>query len=270
MIKVGENIFETGLAWKIFNETENEFISFLDVVPFVPKHEDVYSLKLFNLIINLGSHIDNIFIAMSRYNKFQNNKDVLAILNSDRPNIVMYRTAFEPLYHLSYKKIYVKKETIFSIRDYYSKIIPFYGFNKRSPLWWETYNDLKHSWFKGHNILKANVSNTLRALASLFLLIIRHEESWNKLIDYGVIRAGLYDEVQEYEYKNKIKEAFNAYVKGINKPANANFFDFRELWAESRLFIFRYPFWQRWLTQKEYIKNMKPWIYRQFYNPLKF
>jgi hypothetical protein len=39
MKKIEENIFETGTAWKIFNETEREFILFLEIVPFVPKHE---------------------------------------------------------------------------------------------------------------------------------------------------------------------------------------------------------------------------------------
>ncbi|MFX0140107.1 MAG: hypothetical protein ACFFDN_41075 [Candidatus Hodarchaeota archaeon] len=270
MMRAGENIFKTGLAWKVFNETEKEFVSFLDVVPFVPKHENVFSFKLFNLIISIGSHIDNIFKAMSRYQKYQNINDVLEIVNSDRPNIYMYRKAFEPIYYLSSKKIYVKKEPIISIREYYSNIIPFYRFNKRSPNWWDVYNELKHSWFEGDNIYKANISNTLRALSALFLLIIRHEESWNKLVDYGVIIAGNFNAAEEYKLKSHIIEAFDAYKNGTNKPPDMEFFSFVELWAESKLFIYRFPFWQRWLTTKKDIKNMKPWIYRQFYAPLKF
>jgi len=265
MIKDGENIFETGVAWKIFNETEKELVSFLEIVPFVPKHENVFSFKLFNLILSIGSHIDNIFKAMCRYQKFQNNSDILKIINSKRPDITMYRTAFEPIYHLSSKKIYVKKEPINLLRDYYKKIIPFYGFNKKSPSWWNIYNELKHSWFKGYNIYKANINNTLNSLASLFLLLVRHEESWDKLIDYGIIRGGFFAEAEEYQFKKDIKNAFDYYKKEIDKKS-----DMRELWAESKLFIYRYPFWQRWLTDKSVIKNMKPWIYRQFYSPLKF
>jgi hypothetical protein len=207
---------------------------------------------------------------MSRYQKFKNNVDVTAIVKAKSPNIDMYKKAFEPVYHLSSKRIFVKKEPIYSIRDYYSKIIPFSGFNKKSPSWWKTYNDLKHSWFKGDNIYKANISNTLRALSALFLLIIRHEESWNKLVDYGVIHAGNFNAAEEYKLKSHIIEAFDAYKNGTNKPPDMEFFSFVELWAESKLFIYRFPFWQRWLTTKKDIKNMKPWIYRQFYSPLKF
>lgn len=270
MIQSRENFFETGAAWKVFNETEKEFVSFLEVVPFVPKHSNVYSFKLFNLMLTIGSHVENVFKTMARYPKFSNDPKIQKIIRSDKPNIRMYGEAFEPIYHLSSKRILIKKEPIYGLREYYKNLIPFSSFSKKSPLWWREYNELKHSWYKENNISKANIINTLNALASLFQLIIRHEQGWNKLIDYHVIRAGKFDVVREYERKEKIKEAFDAYIQGLNKPPDAEWFPFIELWAESRLFIYRYPFWQRWLIKRETIKNMKKWIYRQFYSPLKF
>ena len=267
MIKSGENIFDSGVAWRVFNEVETELVSFFSIVPLVPKHEDVFSFKLFNLILSIGSHVDNVFKAMSRYNKFNNNQNMINIINADTPNIGMYRNAFEPIYHLSSKKIFVKKDAIIPLRDYYSEIIPFSGFTKKSPKWWKIYNELKHSWFKGNNIYEANVNNAIRSLAALFILNIRHEESWDKLVDLGVIKAGNFNEGIEHGIKNEVKFSFLK-LKGLNLTPQVA--PFVEIWAESKLFIYRFPFWQKWLIRRNIIKNMKPKLYQQFYSPLKF
>jgi len=264
------DIFERGLAWKVFSEVEKEFVSFLEIIPFVPKHEKVYSFKLLNLILSIGSHVDNIFKAMGAYPKFRNKPSIKKMLK--KPEITTYGTAFESIYHLSSKRVSVKSEPIPSVRTYYAEWIPFAGFQKKSPSWWKAYNDLKHTWFQGEMIQKANVKNTLRALAGLFLLIVRHESSWNRLVDYGVCLGGNFGEARLYDVKSEIKSAFDRQKEfgPLSWEARNMVASFRELWAESRLFIYRYPFWQRWLTSKKAIKNMKKWIYRQFYAPTKF
>ena len=71
--------FENGLFLELYNDLERQFESFLEYVPYLDENKNIISYKLWNLILNIGGHIDSAFKEMARYPKFSKNYDVIKI-----------------------------------------------------------------------------------------------------------------------------------------------------------------------------------------------
>lgn len=170
---------------------EEEFLDFIKYVPLVENHEDVWSMKLANLLLLIGSSIDSFFKNSLQYclnilieeNSPENNnnpqrlseyEDYQNKLDSNNTNMGDFREVFNEFYMLSNEPVYV-------LRNKWE----FKPFNKwsedKSPEWWDVYRKLKHDRIKHRE--RCTLKITLNALGALFLLNIYHVESRRKLME---------------------------------------------------------------------------------------
>lgn len=176
--------FERGKAWFMYSELEKEFIETISYVALETAHNDVWSQKYSGLLVRIGDMIDSFFRYMVNSKSLDNEKTVQELRgkitkNPDwHPDISDFRKTFNSLFELSN----VEVETEYGL-TYYGKLYPYKDFDRKSPPWWDSYNDVKHKIFE--QIEKgATLGNTLNALASLFVLNILHKENQQYLIRY--------------------------------------------------------------------------------------
>lgn len=200
-------LFNPYLFWEEdYTLLEDEFIEFLKYIPLSKEHEEVWSMKLANLLLLIGSSVESFFqcaISSLRASEIYNYIDVndyggrvgytpedfeslselnKLLLKKLTPNMGLYRDIFEKYYHLSNKSVFVlrNKEEIKPFKEW--------GENK-PPEWWITYRNLKHSRFKHRK--SAQLKMVLNTLASLFLLNISHKDTRKYLTNKGVIRSNM-------------------------------------------------------------------------------
>ncbi len=204
---MNNSLFNPYLFWEEdYTSHEAEFIDFIRYVPLSEEHEDVWSLKLANLLLLIGSSIDSFFkcsmtslrtsmiydyLEVSDFSgrvgyipeEFKTISNLHEILLRDvKPNMGLYREFFEIFYSLSSKDVYVLRTK--------EKITPFIEWAEgKSPEWWRVYRDLKHSRFEYRK--SATLKNVLDSLAALFLLNIYHIDSRKYLVDKNVIRSNM-------------------------------------------------------------------------------
>ena len=185
-----ENIFTSGLAWKIFKDLETAFINYIEYVPLRKEHDKVYSPKLLQLILQIGSSIDTLFknmVACDDLDSMNSIQDLREKVERNSAGISDFRKIFNSFYELSSQEIQIRQDL-----HIYGSINPFEDFSlERSPYWWKAYTAVKHDWHK--NIKKANLKNTVSSLAGLFLLNVIHMPNRSILVDYEVIRSGWLD-----------------------------------------------------------------------------
>lgn len=190
--------FETGVFWEIYKDLERQFENFLEYVPYLEGNVNTYSFRLLNLILSIGGYIDSAFKDMAKYPSFSNNEACKKILEkleesqrsiqsgkAPKPiSIKLCLEAFEKEYKLSQKYVVFKRIPVVHV------IIPFESWSsKRIPEWWNTYNGLKHD--VSSNIEKANLLNTVNALAGAFLLNAIHIPAAIRMYKYGIIKPGV-------------------------------------------------------------------------------
>ena len=193
----GQDNFETGVFWELYLDLERQFQNFLEYVPFLPENEKVCSFKLLNLILSIGGHVDSAFKEMARYPDFSNNEECKKILEKLRKSeerakqgkspitvgISLPLKAFDKEYGISKERIIFKPLTEGEL------IVPFHPHNPRTgaPEWWEVYNGLKHD--VSVNVKKANLQNTLFALAGACILNLRHIPAVFRFYDIGLLKV---------------------------------------------------------------------------------
>lgn len=224
---MSKNIFMTGEVWKTYTMVEKDFLDFIEYVPLTQEHSKVYSIKLSDMLLRLGSYIDTLFKEMLLFDGLDQNSNVnQSKLKKARKrkeegkiSIKNYREIFEPYYKLSERAIVVY--------DPHHNFVtyPFLQFGKgRSPPWWNKYNRVKHDLYK--NMKEATMHRVLHALAGLFLLNTIHVEERLYLLDIGVIRS----EAIPYHY---LRDHLQSDVD-IKTKAN------QDIIAQSGLFIYPY------------------------------
>jgi hypothetical protein len=185
---VSTDPFAGGLYLAFYRYMEEDFIEYMKKVPFTKDHEKVHSPSLLAQILLACSYIDTAFKDMARYNGFSNEPACQAILKSRRQyNIKLAKEAYEPIYHLSQKKVIAKLDWCGD-----RELIPFETFSgeeKVSPKWWKAYQESKHNWTKAFK--KANMNNALEALSGAFLLNAVHFPSIKLLHDFGIYEFGV-------------------------------------------------------------------------------
>ena len=182
--------FETGLMWAVYQDMEKAFLNFLEYVPFTDSHLKVYSHKLLQLMLQIGGYIDTSFKEMATHSSFDKNEKCQIIrektVKGESVSINLAREAFEPIYHLSSKFVSVKSPE-YAGCIFVDRSRPFAEFkDNKSPRWWKEYNAVKHDWLT--NLKKANIHNTLSALAGAFVLNVVHKPSIKALARWGFVK----------------------------------------------------------------------------------
>ena len=186
--------FENGGYWEYYKDLEQQFESFLNLVPYLKKNEKVYSFRLANLILGIGAHVDSAFKEIFRYPLFSSKyKDILRRVIAGNANITDYRK-LEPEYNLS------KREVVFKCLPNRKTVIPFQRFDIKSPKWWRDYNKIKHEFSK--NFDKANLKNVRDALAGAFLLNVIHKPARKRLFEYRLLQP-------KYQQGTSFVQTFN-------------------------------------------------------------
>lgn len=211
--------FDSYLFWEEdYKPLEHEFLEYLKYVPLTKDHEKVWSLKLANQLLLIGSSIDSFFkcakaslranlidyyLNSIMYNgiaytadDFESESEFNAkLLNDAKPNMAIYRSIFQDYYYLSDKSVYVLRIN--------QEIKPFDEWGEgKSPEWWRIYRDLKHSRFE--NKKEATLKIVLEALSALFLLNIYHIDNRSYLINNKTIRSNLNLNSTEFINSRKI------------------------------------------------------------------
>lgn len=180
---------------------EEEFLNFVKYVPLVINHDEVWSMKLANLLLLIGSSIDSFFKKSFHYcltiltkeyyfnnhgnfhprlvdfEKYQHQ------LRNDRTNMGSFRDVFKEFYEFSDEPVYILKTK--------RVLKPFSRWSQgQTPEWWKVYRDLKHDRIKNRE--KCTLNITLNALAALFFLNVYHVQSRKKLMEHRkVINSNL-------------------------------------------------------------------------------
>jgi len=230
--------FERGIFWELYKDLERQFQSFLEYVPYLEGNENVCSFKLLNLILGIGGHVDSAFKEMAYYPGFSKNEgaqEILNILKKSEKNVKEGKAPITvpislPLKVFNKEYRISKEKIIFKRLPEGELITPFHPCNPRTkaPEWWEIYNGLKHH--VSINLKKANLRNTLHALAGAFLLNVRHIPAVMRLYDAGLLRIGW---AEKLAGKPACEEVLREQVQemlGENSP----------LFVESSLFIYNY------------------------------
>jgi len=190
--------FERGKVWFIYNKLEKEFIETTSYVALEVVHKEVWSEKYGELLIKIGGAVGSFFDLMinsKSLNNEQKVKELRAKIQAKRqksmakqkkskkksewnPTMADYRRAFSQVFQLSA----VEVEASYGL-TYYGRLKPFEGFRTRPPVWWDSYNKVKHQFFEQIE-QKATLQNALGALASLFVLNILHKESQEYLVKH--------------------------------------------------------------------------------------
>lgn len=222
---------------------ENDFLDFIKYVPLDEKHDDVWSLKLANQLLLIGSSIDSFlkylmpegieYTTKKYYDTYGSNicGNHAYLMNlgrsvnlhrNDRTNMSTFRFIFEECDELSKRTVYVLRNK--------KQINPFKKWGKdQAPDWWKVYTKIKHDKFK--NRKKATLDIVLGALAALFLLNVNSFENRPYLATNGVIK-----EIHSGQHLNSL-------IKELEKKP------FSSPWptvAKTKLFAYIYDDYHYW------------------------
>jgi hypothetical protein len=177
-LKVDFTHFDPDLVWNQYLTFEDEFVHYLRYVPLEEEHYNVYSMRLGDLLNNVGSIVDSFFNNAIYCDCLDDIQNINKFRQKKERKMRDHRQIFENYYNLSNKEIFVLKN--------FSKIAPFSNWNENKPLeWWKKYTLIKHDRFE--NRKQATLKTTLEALGALFLLNVIHLDTRGILIRDGII-----------------------------------------------------------------------------------
>jgi hypothetical protein len=165
-----EILLQVRQHWSRYLHHEEDFASFVRLVPLLQKNSQVSSDQLVRLGLKTGSMVETCFKRMARQTGFP---------LPATPKITDYVDAFEGRYGLSSQRVRVKV-------DDFGIVSPFQTFqNKESPLWWKIYSSQKHDY--DEMFANMTLEQCTHAMAGLFLLNVYPIECREYLADIGVI-----------------------------------------------------------------------------------
>ena len=141
--------------WRHYLQLESDFLQILEYVEFDRNNFSVYSVKLMQLLLSIGSEVDAVF------------KEICRITEKPRPNIRDYA----PIILSRYPNIASQNVRVFK-RDLV--LTPFESWDLTNPsqtlLFWNSYNEVKHH--RSEKFSEANLRAVANGLAALFILNI--------------------------------------------------------------------------------------------------
>jgi len=178
------NVFQ-GLNWSLFRDIEDKVIASTKYVQLATQNLEVYSIEFANFLFQICINVEATFKAMLHSSCLSQDTNAQDIRNKEKRgddlNMADYRKVFEPFYRLS------QCEVVVSPTDLKYMLKPFDGFQAdKSPIWWQTYNDVKHDL--GVNFHKATLRAVLESLSGLFLLNVVHLDARNFLIENKILK----------------------------------------------------------------------------------
>lgn len=167
-----ENIkeFDPVIPWARYLLLEKAFLEFLEYVPFVPKHYEVTSPFLDDLLIRSCTLLESFWKSAALCDSMDSciyKYDLEKIRTVEEGKITIFERVFNSFFKLSQKEIY------YIHRGYQHTFIPFENWEKDNhPKWWTIYNRLKHQGFAN----SGTYIDVRNALGGLFLNLVIHKE----------------------------------------------------------------------------------------------
>lgn len=179
-------MYKSGYTLRIYQILENDLVTFLNNISIEyyvgEKRKEIYSPKLAELLIRIGSQVDIFFRNWDIVHETFKKNNPLKQLNLKTLNIENYRDIErDGIIILSHKKI----EILLT-----NEIIKPFEFwtDKRYPLWWNAYNNVKHQGYMYRK--EGNLCNVIESLSALFLLNCVNEDAKSNVNKYGFIDEG--------------------------------------------------------------------------------
>ena len=150
VIKVKENF----VHWNYFIALEQDLIKVSRFIEFLQENFNTYSIELAHLLLATSSEIDVVLKALCNMKKSE----------KDHKNINHYKeTIGTELPDLINEKTFIPR--------YGLELQPWTKWNnKDNPLWWGSYNNVKHN--RDEHFKEANLKNTLNSVAALSLVVL--------------------------------------------------------------------------------------------------
>lgn len=177
-------IYTSGHTLMMFNTLENDLIEFLKYIPLEyykesNERELIYSPKLANILMNIGSQIDSFF----RYWQKVHDKCKIGIKDLSFEN---YKMIEQSDFSLN-KEIYIlsidKRIKPFEIVETDNKAVSWKKWNGNTNCWWSAYNHVKHNGYYAKK--EGNLDYVINSLGALFILNCIHEDLKPLLEKYG-------------------------------------------------------------------------------------
>ena len=139
------------ICWRYYKLLEKSFVDILLYVELDKRNYSTFSYEFVRQLQSIGAEVDSVL------------KVICVFENNERKTM----TDYCPLVLKKYADITTRE---IMVRD--MKIVPFCNWKKSNPtsslFWYEAYNETKHG--RTGDFRKANLKNTLYALAGLYLL----------------------------------------------------------------------------------------------------
>ena len=150
---MGINQVEVDTHWNYFLSLEEDFLRVSRYVHFNISNNKTHSIEFARIILSVGSEVDVVAKGISKEitgKATENIKEHMSTLMSKFPDI--------------------PKHKVFMDR-FGMDVVPWENWeNNKSPDWWHSYNNVKHN--RGKHFQEANLENTFRAIAGLFILLV--------------------------------------------------------------------------------------------------
>ena len=205
-------MFKSGYSLNLYQIIEEDFMEFLKNISIDyyqgDERKNIYSPKLGELLIRIGSQIDIFF----------RNWDVV---QSHYPGVSIEKLKFGN-YKAIEKDINLNDKQI-TIQSTNEILFPFSNWTIKDPDWLTAYNNVKHNGYT--NKEKGNFFNVIESLAALFLLNCVHEDLKSKLIEYG------YRKVDPDTYNIIVRDG-NYFEHGGYPFITSQLFEFEIKWSD--------------------------------------
>lgn len=160
------------IYWKQYRLLEKIFIQTDEYVSISKDNYDTFSNRYVNLLLLICSEMDSLLGAVSSSHKYQSILKKFEYFVKEHPNVKNYRVDTKYPYDIKNITPMVK----FSEKNQNDQSDKTSEKNKkRTPDWWQAYNDVKHrraeqSEGGRYNYTKASLKNVLFSLASLYII----------------------------------------------------------------------------------------------------
>lgn len=162
--------FPAAMVVSSYLRLERQLRGVLEVVPYCDAHRGVWSPALVAVLLDAGSQIDSLWRTESR----------LSRSTASDPNLVDFFTYFGQYLHYRWVVFWGDEPIkLFPYQKWAGKT----SFKKPdySPLsWWQAYTKLKHDRLENRTL--ATMENSVRAVAALFLAILRCEQCRDEIV----------------------------------------------------------------------------------------
>jgi len=203
-------------TWNKYVALEKEVEEVIKYIPLSDDHFKVWSMKIGDLLIVLGSDIDSFLKLAIKDEELDGVENINTIRDKYSPTILDYKETFAKYYEIFPKYIFVRPTE--------KRIQPFNDWSlKKEPSWWRAIQQIKHNRYENKEM--AELGCLINGLAGLFLLNVIHLSS--RLI---LCRLKLWKSYKMREYSPQNLESMII----VKEPLNQR--EFEIFYIETNLF----------------------------------